>query len=255
MTENIQARTRTGSGRCILEGNLIELPSVLIPNLPQPSSQRRWMVLDVLAVVTSLAPVPPGSLGDWEIRTTLSEIAKWLGTSRGGKKLKHIKESLEYLGNTELEFPNFLSKENGQSKHGLRRFKVFKKLEINRSFTNPRKPVTIKIQLADELTQNLKANYFKSTTIHELIGLRHTIGKQSHLAVPLYLYLDKKNKPEWVEEADKIHQKLNIPTAYKPWDARARVLKAAQALKGAGKILNFEYLPEKNQYKFELRRR
>lgn len=240
------------TARCYLEGNLLELPALLSPRLSDSGMHRRWMVMDVLAVVMSMLPPNPQALQGWEIRTTLSEIARRLGSNRGGRKLARIRQSLEYLHTTELEFPKFLVHDGkGNSQHVCKRLRVFKRLELAQAEA-ARGAITVRIELADEIVRSIQSRYVKNIRYLDYFVLRQAIASKSQVARLLYLYLAKKNQPVWIEGAGKLHEKLGL-LRHRPARARQYVLRAAEVLKSLGKLTSFAYVAERDQYRFEVR--
>jgi len=244
--------TRTGDaaavagGSSYLEGNLLEVPSLLMPKVPRSGKQRRWLAMDVVAVLCSMLRLSK----EWEIRTSLRRIARPLGHSMGGRKLSKIREALTFLAENELEFESFLRAGQGErTSKGPAKIRILKQLEFTTPKGDRSNPVTVRIRLADEIMENLQGRYLKTIRLADYLEVRTLAGSKSHYAVPLWLYLEKKNKPEWKERAQLLHEKLDLGR-YWAKRARAYVAQAADTLRAARRLESWSYVPGRDLYVF-----
>jgi hypothetical protein len=239
-------------GRAIAEGNVLERPSVLTPRYSADDRNRHWLGVPVYLFLMSKGPASPKSFGKgpgpdgkWVIKTNRSEIARWLGTSRGGKKLKKIDRVIEHFGSNEADFPAFYERPdlNDQARRGPKRFRLFDNYTLHGAW-----PATVQVTISDELIDSIGAGYFKSVSMIEVAGLWQLVGRRSPLAFMLYLYLMKRNEDLVLEAEEDLHDRLGLVggSYEKPVYARRRVLHAARVLQDMGKIGGFRNLRSKS---------
>lgn len=228
-----------------IEGNILERPAVLAPQLPSTGRHRRWVTPDVFVAVMSL--YPDTQVWDrWEIRTSLSAVARRLGsTNTGGHKLDRILQALQYLHTTPIHFPKFLvRRSDGTTTTEPKTFTLFKELE----YTPEGGRKTIRIRLADEIASNLRNHYGRNIKLSRYVQVRRAT-RRSQTAVLLYLYLAKKNPAgdpakngEWIESAESIHEKLGLDRHRDFYRAQQLLKRAAEVLWAAGELQGFSIL-------------